>query len=97
VWGAKRRACAAAAAVAATAQTHTTKPPDCCANTKTNTTTNQPHTTQPQPNTHTCTPTSFIGNPNVIWRFFVYLGQFEDRAFRYTCDLDYDLFGSPAF
>lgn len=34
-------------------------------------------------------------NPNVIWRFFVYMGQFEDRAYRYNCDLDYDKFGRP--
>ncbi|KAI8473473.1 MAG: hypothetical protein J3K34DRAFT_518952 [Monoraphidium minutum] len=35
--------------------------------------------------------------PHVVWRFFVYMGQFEDRAYRYTCPMNYDDVAKPAF
>ncbi|WIA42667.1 hypothetical protein OEZ86_008629 [Tetradesmus obliquus] len=32
-----------------------------------------------------------------VWKFFVYLGQFEDRPFRYTCGMNYTSVSTPAF
>ncbi|KAF6262624.1 hypothetical protein COO60DRAFT_600618 [Scenedesmus sp. NREL 46B-D3] len=32
-----------------------------------------------------------------VWRFFVYLGQFEDRPFRYSCSMNYSSVATPAF
>lgn len=33
--------------------------------------------------------------PHIVWRFFVYVGQFEDRAFRYTCPADFSSAVTP--
>jgi hypothetical protein len=33
----------------------------------------------------------------IVWKFFVYLGQFEDRPFRYTCGMNYSSVSTPAF
>jgi hypothetical protein len=33
----------------------------------------------------------------IVWKFFVYLGQFEDRPFRYTCDMNSSSVATPAF
>lgn len=31
------------------------------------------------------------------WKFFVYIAQFEDRPFRYTCGFNYSTVATPAF
>jgi hypothetical protein len=31
------------------------------------------------------------------WKFFVYIAQFEDRPFRYTCAFNYSTVATPAF
>jgi hypothetical protein len=31
------------------------------------------------------------------WKFFVYIAQFEDRPFRYTCGFNYSSVSLPAF
>lgn len=36
-------------------------------------------------------------NMQTVWKFFVYLGQFEDRKFRYTCEANYTSVALPAF
>lgn len=33
----------------------------------------------------------------MAWKFFVYIGQFEDRPFRFTCDANYTMLATPAF
>jgi hypothetical protein len=33
----------------------------------------------------------------VAWRYFVYIAQFEDRPFRYTCDFNYSTISVPSF
>lgn len=40
---------------------------------------------------------SHAAMPHVVWRFFVYVGQFEDRAFRYSCPADFSAVVKPAF
>lgn len=36
-------------------------------------------------------------NLQAVWKFFVYLGQFEDRKFKYTCGMNYSSVALPAF
>lgn len=37
------------------------------------------------------------GHLQNAWKFFVYIAQFEDRPFRYTCGFNYSTIATPAF